>query len=119
MAPWVRRTFVDILPRYLFIQRPPKEEDEDENEEEEEEEEEEDEDEEDSKGKADDEEEIMELDFVEDETQNILEMGPDEEDNESDLRPPRIDLDVNDDDDSQVRCFKKGSGFFSNKVFKF
>ena len=24
MAPWVRKTFVDILPRYLFIQRPEK-----------------------------------------------------------------------------------------------
>ena len=26
MAPWVRKTFVDFLPRYLFIQRPEKEE---------------------------------------------------------------------------------------------
>jgi hypothetical protein len=24
MAPWVRKTFVDVLPRYLFIQRPEK-----------------------------------------------------------------------------------------------
>jgi nicotinic acetylcholine receptor len=22
MAPWVRKTFIDFLPRYLFIQRP-------------------------------------------------------------------------------------------------
>ena len=31
MAPWVRKTFIDFLPRYLFIQRPdpePAEEDE-------------------------------------------------------------------------------------------
>lgn len=33
MAPWVRKTFVDVLPKYLFIQRPDKEdEDEDEDE---------------------------------------------------------------------------------------
>ena len=25
MAPWVRKTFVECLPRYLFIQRPEKE----------------------------------------------------------------------------------------------
>ena len=24
MAPWVRKTFVNVLPRYLFIQRPEK-----------------------------------------------------------------------------------------------
>ena len=30
MAPWVRKTFVDILPKYLFIQRPDREEEEEE-----------------------------------------------------------------------------------------
>ena len=30
MAPWVRKTFIDFLPRFLFIQRPDPDEDEDE-----------------------------------------------------------------------------------------
>ena len=29
MAPWVRKCFVDVLPKYLFIKRPEKEEDDD------------------------------------------------------------------------------------------
>ncbi len=32
MAPWVHKTFVDFLPKYLFIQRPLREDDEDEDE---------------------------------------------------------------------------------------
>ena len=30
MAPWVRKTFVDFLPKYLFIKRPEQEDDDDE-----------------------------------------------------------------------------------------
>ncbi len=29
MAPWVRKVFIDVLPKYLFIQRPPQEDDDD------------------------------------------------------------------------------------------